>query len=153
MKLRLLATLTLSCVLAGSAVLTAQEHSPSPTLTPLYTFLGEADGAVPYAGVTLDPAGNVYGTTTAGGSSNDNSNDNCAGLGGCGVVFKIDTRGHEKLLYTFTGALDGGAPYAGVLRSSSGVLYGAPYVGGAFGNSDVFTLTPRPTVCAAVLCP
>jgi len=140
--------LLLTAVTASLPSLNAQERSPSPTLTPLYTFLGEADGGAPYAGVTLDPAGNVYGTASAGGSTDDN-----CGIVGCGVVFKIDTRGHEKLLYTFTGGLDGGVPYAGVYRNSSGLLYGAPYVGGSFGNSDVFKLAPRPNVCASVLCP
>jgi uncharacterized repeat protein (TIGR03803 family) len=140
--------LLLTAVIASLPSLNAQERSPSPTLTPLYTFLGEADGGVPYAGVTLDPAGNLYGTATVGGSFNSN----CAGL--CGVVFEIDTRHHERLLYTFMGGIDGGQPWAGVFRNSlTGVLYGAPYAGGTFGNSDVFKLMPRPTVCAAVLCP
>lgn len=144
----ILSVLLLVAAVASSPSLNAQDRSPSPTLTPLYTFLGEADGGVPYAGVTLDPAGNLYGTATVGGSFNSN----CAGL--CGVVFEIDTRHHERLLCTFMGGIDGGQPWAGVFRNSlTGVLYGAPYAGGTFGNSDVFKLMPRPTVCAAVLCP
>src|SRR5215813_4683976 len=123
MTLRILATLTLSSVLASSALLATEKHPPSPTLNVLHIFTGEADGAVPLAGLTLDPANNLYGTASAGGSSNDN----CVGLGGCGVVFKIDTRQLEDVLYTFLGGLDGAGPYAGVTRATSGVLYGAPY--------------------------
>jgi uncharacterized repeat protein (TIGR03803 family) len=49
-----------------------------------------AKGANPYAGVVRDAAGNLYGTTVNGGSSND------------GAVYKIDTAGHEEVLYSFT---------------------------------------------------
>jgi uncharacterized repeat protein (TIGR03803 family) len=122
------------------------QASEAQTLTPIYTFLGRADGASPQAEVVLDPAGNVYGTTTEGGSFL-----NCDI--GCGVVFKVDTRGHESVLYTFTGGIDGDYPEAGLVRDSAGVLYGAPFRGGANGASDVFKLTPRATFCPAVLCP
>jgi uncharacterized repeat protein (TIGR03803 family) len=47
------------------------------TLTVLHTFAGTADGAHPYANLLLDGRGNLYGTTTLGGSSNH------------GVVFRI----------------------------------------------------------------
>jgi uncharacterized repeat protein (TIGR03803 family) len=53
--------------------------------TILHTFTGGADGAGPAAGVIVDKAGNLYGTTAFGGDRN------CAlGNGaGCGVVFKL----------------------------------------------------------------
>jgi uncharacterized repeat protein (TIGR03803 family) len=47
----------------------------------LYNFQGGADGGTPFAGVTLDSQGNLYGTTAGGGGGP------CRG--GCGVVFKI----------------------------------------------------------------
>jgi len=49
------------------------------------------DGFNPQAGVIGDSAGNLYGTTAAGGAS------------GYGVVFKVDETG-ETVLYSFTGA-------------------------------------------------
>ncbi len=47
------------------------------TYNTLYSFKGgSADGATPYAGLTMDSSGNFYGTTTSGGTY------------GYGVVFK-----------------------------------------------------------------
>ena len=50
---------------------------PTGHETVLYTFRGGADGADPEAGLVRDAAGNLYGTTRAGGAS------------GLGVVFKL----------------------------------------------------------------
>jgi len=80
--------------------------------TVLHTFTGGADGEWPNAGVTLDPAGNIYGTTTDGGPAN------------AGVVYKVDTTGHETVLYSFMFGPDGGYPFGGVIRDSTGNLYG-----------------------------
>jgi uncharacterized repeat protein (TIGR03803 family) len=52
--------------------------------TALHDFTGGSDGAVPEAGLTMDGAGNLYGTTSGGGDLNCH-----AKYGGCGVVFKI----------------------------------------------------------------
>jgi uncharacterized repeat protein (TIGR03803 family) len=51
--------------------------------TVLHSFTGGADGADPWAGLTADAAGNLYGTAVYGG------NDACDPPDGCGVVFKI----------------------------------------------------------------
>src|ERR1019366_1278963 len=84
----------------------------------LYSFTGLADGGNPYGGVVPDSAGNLYGTTSAGGTS------------GYGVVFKLDKAGQETVLYSFTGGADGGYSYAGVIRGSAGNLYGTTSSGG-----------------------
>jgi len=132
-------------IAAGSASLAAQEKPALWHMTTLYAFTGNADGAVPYGGVVLDPAGNVYGTTTNGG---DFGGDWC-GTSGCGVVFKIDPRGHESLLHTFTGpSADGANPTEGVTRDSAGRLYGLTTTFQA-----LYELQPSATVCTAVLCP
>jgi uncharacterized repeat protein (TIGR03803 family) len=92
--------------------------------TVLYTFTGGTDGGNPFAAVIGDAAGNLYGTTIHGGTGN------------AGVVYKVDTTGHETVLYGFTGGDDGGQPYAGVIRDSAGNLYGTTRCGGT-GNAGV----------------
>ena len=92
----------------------------------LHTFRGGADGAYPN-GVILDLKGNLYGTTTNGG-----------GASGAGVVFKVDSSGHEKVLYSFTGGDDGANSDAGVVLDSAGNVYGTTSVGGASGLGVVF---------------
>jgi uncharacterized repeat protein (TIGR03803 family) len=105
----------------GSLPAAAQE-------TVLYGFLGGPDGSGPAAGVIFDSAGNLYGTTYGAGAS------------GAGVVFKLDTTGHETVLYAFTGGADGGQPQAGVIFDSAGNLYGTTYGGGASRAGVVFKL-------------
>jgi uncharacterized repeat protein (TIGR03803 family) len=75
--------------------------------TVLYSFTGGADGGEPIAGVIRDSAGNLYGTAEYGGTA------------GWGVVYKLDTAGHEAVLYSFTGGADGRYPDAGVIRDSA----------------------------------
>src|ERR1017187_3277131 len=96
--------------------------------TVLYSFTGGADGGAPYAGVIRDPAGNFYGTTQNGGTAN------------AGVVYKLGTTGHETVLYSFTGGADGGYPVAGVIRDSAGNLYGTTYYGGTANAGVVYKL-------------
>jgi len=94
----------------------------------LYTFTGGADGGTLYAGVILDSAGNLYGTTYLGGVV-------------WGVVWKLDPTGHESVLHTFTLA-DGGYPGAGVIMDSAGNLYGTTSYGGAAGWGTVYKVAP-----------
>jgi uncharacterized repeat protein (TIGR03803 family) len=94
----------------------------------LYNFPGPADGSSPYAGVTLDSAGNLYGTTRFGG------------VFGSGTVWKVQASGKESVLHTFTGGADGGSPQAGVTLDTDGNLYGTTYSGGASGSGVVFKL-------------
>jgi uncharacterized repeat protein (TIGR03803 family) len=114
----------------------------------LYSFCstgGCADGDDPARGpLVIDADGNLYGTTEAGGDS-----QNCNG--GCGVVFKLDTAGNETVLHSFTGGADGAVPFAGLTIGSAGTLYGAASAGGdlkcadgsdGFGCGVVFKMTP-----------
>jgi len=114
--------------------------------TVLYTFTGGKDGAIPSGGVTLDSAGNLYGTTWYGG---DKKLAHCHATGfvpGCGVVYKLTPTAQgpwdETVLYTFTGAGDGSLPFAGVIRDSSGNLYGTATFYGVVCCGVVFKLTP-----------
>jgi uncharacterized repeat protein (TIGR03803 family) len=106
---------------------------PTGHETVLYSFTGGPDGGNPSGSLIRDSAGNLYGTTQAGGST-------AAGCGarslqvGCGVVYKLDATGHYTVLYTFTGGADGGNPYAGVIGDGAGNLYGTTASGGITAN-------------------
>ena len=102
------------------------------TETVLHSFTGAPDGVNPYAGLIRDTAGNLYGTTSAGGAA------------GHGTVFKLDTTGVETVLHSFTAVPDGAAPYAGLVRDAAGNLYGTTTSGGA-GYGTVFKLDPTGT--------
>jgi uncharacterized repeat protein (TIGR03803 family) len=101
----------------------------------LYSFTGKADGGNPQAGLVLDTAGDLFGTTSSGGSFVDL----CA-YGGCGVVFKLDTTGAETVLYAFTDGVDGGFPQAGLVLDAAGNLYGTASGGGSADDGVVFRL-------------
>jgi uncharacterized repeat protein (TIGR03803 family) len=91
----------------------------------LHSFApGPPKGASPSAGVIRDAAGNLYGTTFAGGAWNQ------------GVIYKVDPTGRLSVLYTFTGGTDGGGPNAGVVRDAAENFYGTTtYGGGAAGTA------------------
>src|SRR5207237_9116314 len=101
--------------------------------TVLHSFGGAGDGVQPDAGLMMDRAGDLYGTTIVGGSGN------CS-AGGCGTVYKITPDGHETVLYDFKGGSDGNYPYAGVIEDKAGNLYGTAYVGRASNKAVVFKL-------------
>jgi uncharacterized repeat protein (TIGR03803 family) len=104
----------------------------SYTYSVLYSFCpvsGCADGQYPEAGLLQDSAGNLYGTTYAGGEANSK----CA-FDTCGTVFKLTTSGQESVLYDFCSAsncTDGNQPQAVLIRDSAGNLYGTTAYGGA----------------------
>jgi uncharacterized repeat protein (TIGR03803 family) len=114
------------CQVLGVAALTAgmilswapSARAQTYRLRVLHKFSGN-DGAFPlYGSLLRDASGNLYGTTESGGSSND------------GIVFKLDSSGKLTVLYSFTGAMDGEFPEAGLVRDKEGNLYGTTYEGG-----------------------
>ena len=106
------------------------------TLTPLYAFKDQPDGALPYGGVIFDKAGNLYGTTYY------------AGIHDWGTVYKLThAKGSwkETVVYSFKGTSDGGAPISTLVSDSAGNLYGTTSAGGT--NCDcgeIFKLSPNP---------
>lgn len=104
------------------------------TETVLASFDG-TDGANPYAGLVVDAAGNLYGTTAKGGTQGD------------GIVFRLSppsgggTAWVEKVLLNFKGS-DGDYPFAGLTLGSGGDLYGVTGGGGKFGDGVAFKLAP-----------
>src|SRR5207247_2328143 len=85
---------------SGTAASSQSMQRDVPVYSVLYSFTGGSDGGYPYSPVIADSAGNLYGTTVAGGTSNP---DNCSyyGQSGCGVVFKFDAAGQQTVLYSF----------------------------------------------------
>jgi uncharacterized repeat protein (TIGR03803 family) len=104
--------------------------------TILHSFTGSPDGTNPLASLLLDSAGNLFGTTSGGGTMAGS----CASSG-CGVIFKIDPAGKETAIYTFAGMLDGASPKASLMQDSSGNLYGTTANGGSSSSAGtVFKL-------------
>jgi uncharacterized repeat protein (TIGR03803 family) len=99
------------------------------TLTVLHTFKGGLDGASPQAGLLLDGAGNLFGSSSRGGNSEN------------GTVFRISKDGTYTVLHRFTGA-DGTAPNGGLVSDESGNLFGTTQLGGAEGLGIAFQLNP-----------
>jgi uncharacterized repeat protein (TIGR03803 family) len=95
----------------------------------LYYFsaFGGADGADPFAGLIMDGAGSLYGTTEFGGAGNS------------GVVFKL-TPTTETVLHSF------GFPTAGLIMDAAGNLYGTTVLGDSLLSLGVvFKLAPDGT--------
>jgi uncharacterized repeat protein (TIGR03803 family) len=107
------------------------------TISTLIKFTGK-NGSDPEARLILDAAGNLYGTTAAGGNSA------CDGSG-CGTVFQLAlaAKGKWKLttLFEFNG-VNGASPYAALIFDAAGNLYGTTSGGGKFGEGTVFELSP-----------
>jgi len=101
----------------------------------LHQFTGGNDGAGPFGGLTLDSAGNVYGTASSGGKN-----------GYPGVVFELQlssTGWKERVLHAFTGGNDGSNPfYETLIFDTAGNIYGTTEAGGPYGNGVVFELMP-----------
>jgi len=91
--------------------------SAAQTFKVFYSF-NFSDGSSPNGDLLRDSAGNFYGTSQFGGSSNR------------GVVFKLDSKGKETILYTFTGGADGGIPIGRVISDAADNLYGITSLGG-----------------------
>jgi hypothetical protein len=129
---------------------TVYELSPagggSWTETILYNFQAPGDGNYPEAGLVMDNAGNLYGTTAFGG--NDSI---CNGLG-CGTVFELSPGPGgiwtERILYTFQDEADGAEPGSALVFDNAGNLYGTAASGGdltcnpSFGCGVVYELSP-----------
>jgi uncharacterized repeat protein (TIGR03803 family) len=101
--------------------------------TVLHYFTGGSDGSTPLGNLTLDSAGNLYGTTQAGGDLTCPINSGA----GCGVIFKLAPNGTETVSYAFHGGSDGNAPVS-VIPDASGNFYGTTQVG------------PNPSPCGTV---
>lgn len=115
------------------AVLTTLSAANAQNLTVLNNFSG-SNGAQSLAGLTMDAAGNLYGTVSEGGL-------------GAGLVFELTSNGgvwSETVLYEFGGlAGDGAYPAGRVILDAAGNLYGTTQHGGEYNGGTIFKLTPN----------
>lgn len=104
----------------------------------LYNFTGLSGGAFPDASLTIDAAGNLYGTTQYGGSTNPRYG---------GSVFQLKPPPAGSTTWTFVTLYDflsSGQPgyYAKLAFDTAGALYGVSWSGGTSGSGYVFKLAP-----------
>lgn len=133
-------TLVVLAILAGVLAIPSVQ---AQTYTTLHDFTGGADGENPYAGLSMDRAGNLYGTASGGNNGN------------LGTVYRLQHKNSSWLfstLYEFHGT-DGSDPQARVIVGPDGNLYGTTTYGGTAGKGTVFRLQPPPTFCRAISCP
>ncbi len=121
----------------GSINGTVFQITTNGVFTSLVSF-GNTNGAIPYAAPIMGADGTLYGTTTAGGVSNDNF----------GTVYQMTTNGTLATLYSFNGTF----PFAGLLQGTDGNFYGTTYGGASYASGTIFrlTITPTPPVIQSI---
>jgi len=160
-RLPKLSGVAFAAISAGVLLSLITATAQAQTVTVLHHFQGlqqgGSDGGVPEAGLTMDRAGNLYGTTSSGGTVGTN----CNSLG-CGTVFQLQHRGSNwtmQQLYKFPGGSNGLVPIGRVSFGPDGSLYGTTTQGGQphcdenLGCGVVFNLKPPATFCGSISCP
>ena len=99
------------------------------TKTILYNFTDGSDGADPFGGLIFDGAGNLYGSTTIGGSS------------GGGTIFELSPSGGGWTLQTLCSFVGIIGPESALTMDAAGNLYGTTFADGAFEDGMVFKAT------------
>ena len=143
----------ISLLIAFVFALCAISTTQAQTFTVLHDFTGGADGALPQSGLTLDNAGNLYGTASEQGGGGQYA----------GTVFELKKHSNgswifDKLYHFQPSQGDGGYPLGRVVFGPERKLYGTTAEGantGCFaglGCGIVYSLQPRATVCTSVQC-
>jgi uncharacterized repeat protein (TIGR03803 family) len=107
--------------------LCAPNTALSQTETVLHSFTGK-DGSLPSQRLTMDSAGNLYGTTTGDYPS-------------IGSVFKLTPSGQLKVLFRFTDGQNRLFTTGKLVLGGNGNLFGVDQTGGTFGSGSIFKLT------------
>ncbi len=136
--------LVVTFVVVFALAIIAAPAAQAQSFNVIYNFPDPGGGIAPETGLTIDAAGNFYGTTSMGGVGGDS-----------GTVFKLwrTSAGWDATtLYQFTGGLggdDGRGPIGRVAIAQDGTLYGSTENGGSYicsgvGCGTVFHLRPSP---------
>ena len=125
----------LTAFLAIIAATTLISATPAVTQSGvLHNFGQGTDGLSPLASLTVDPSGNLYGTTNSGGAYK------------AGIVFKLTPGAagtwDETVIHEFGSGIDGRNPQASLIFDAAGNLYGTTNAGGPLHYGTVFQLTP-----------
>jgi uncharacterized repeat protein (TIGR03803 family) len=113
---------------SGAVYMIAKGSNTITTIASFNPSDGSDIGSTPFAGVTFDSDGNLWGTTTFGGLHNG------------GTVYKI-AKGSNTIntIASFNGD-NGALPYAAVTFDANGNLYGTTWVGGSDNNGTVYKI-------------
>lgn len=120
--------------------LTAQP-AQAQTYRVIHNFTGGQDGAWPNAGLSMDRAGNLYGSSSSGGQY------------GGGNVYRLSPNGSDwtfGVLYSFQGGDDGWDPHGALTIGPYGIVYGTTTEGGT-GGGTVFAVRPSANATTNVL--
>ncbi len=134
----------LTIALATVATVGVGSAAPPPPLTEtvIWNFVG-GNGGYPDGPLVIGADSGLYGTTVSGGAFNE------------GTIFELvppATSGAawtEKVLYSFTGGLDGSQPAAALAFDSTGALYGTAEDASGNRTGVAFKLSPPDTVGGA----
>src|SRR5579863_9863014 len=133
--------LFMAFTLLAVAVLAPAQLAAAQTEDVLFSFAGSGEhGSSPVGGLIFDAAGNLYGTTIAGGAG-------VCGTEGCGTAFELTPAAGggwtQKVLHSFhDNGKDGWYPVTSLILDATGNLYGTNENGGSHGGGTVFELTP-----------
>ena len=142
-------TLRLSiCTIALLCAVGNVPPAQAQTFSVIHTFTGGSDGWWPYAGLTIDQGGNLYGTTSEFSSGN------------AGTAFEMRLRNGFWTFTTlsdFSGRSTARVPQGRLIVGPGGALYGTTLYGGndtcfEFGCGSVYALRPPRTVCRSSNC-
>ncbi len=145
-------TVTVATQPVGQTCTASDNYSPSMTSNvtqvqvicsdqALHSFSGGTDGSHPFAGLVMDSSGMLYGTTVAGGGSNNK-----------GTIFMVpgNSPNQFKALYAFDPATTGYESVNALVVDSKGNLYGTTTFGGQNGSGTMFKIN-RSTGAPAIV--
>jgi uncharacterized repeat protein (TIGR03803 family) len=126
-----LAVAGITCLLAPAQSQDQAPAEPNLCIDPLYHFGTRPNDPIwPLAigSIAVGPNGNLYTTSTSGGTGNR------------GTIYTVSPGGDLKVLFEFDGPKYGVSPWGGLSDGHDGYFYGTAYGGGRFGAGTVFRL-------------